>query len=517
MRNLYGSERKLSSNNLEIVPSVKWGDKFPALKYKGKFVHSKYDPVKEAKLLIERSNIENADFIFVIGAGLGYTVDIIKRKIHGNVSIVIIEKLPELKDILTKYTGKNMLLLCGVSPEEILRILKQKFNVSKIKNPVFIENKILINLDMEYYQRVKQAIVNFFKTEVSDLTTGAYFSKLWIENFFANLPYISEFSLLSYYPDYFKDMYGILVAGGPGAEEKVNKIKNSKGVIFALPPAVNFLLNHKIIPDFIISGDAGFSNFYHFKKFFKNKNLKLITDLSIHPSIIKNFKGKVILVDFGMPANFILKNFFPLPEIPIGGTISFASLLIMKYLGIKKIFLSGQDFAYMPFKTHLRGSGYELYYINRISKRKNLINFYYDEVKNNKIFKINNEWISDEKLKLYKEWFYSQKPEDIVFLDKFPEVFIKSKPLFKFIRLNKNGLTGLKKYMESLRIKIIQCIKKTHLLNQYQDVRELVRQYLFIEFFKIERNEMKLGDISKEIIKTLEILNLRIENVLKYL
>ena len=91
-------------------------------------------------------------------------------------------------------------------------------------------------------------------------------------------------------------------------EYDIKKIKNFNGYIFTLPPTVNFLLKNNVIPDFIILGDSSYYNIFHLKKSLRSKII-LITDLSVHYSLLSKWKGNKILFSYNIPGfDYIYKN-----------------------------------------------------------------------------------------------------------------------------------------------------------------------------------------------------------------
>jgi len=64
----------------------------------GKLLHSKYDPVAEAETWAEYNlkEAESAVTVYILGFGLGYHVDALRRKIRGRTKIVVVEPAVEI-------------------------------------------------------------------------------------------------------------------------------------------------------------------------------------------------------------------------------------------------------------------------------------------------------------------------------------------------------------------------------------------------------------------------------------
>ncbi len=378
------------------------------VQYKGKFLHSQYNPLKEAEIEISRyKNIENKNIIFILGAGLGYILYPLLKKINKNCKIIIIEKENYFKDYIKKNFSNYLNLIKFINTDEEIENLILNLKEIELDNILFIENKILLSIEKEYYQRIKNKILSLLKNYIANITTTAYFSKIWLKNILLNTANISEkISLINYYKDTFTNETVLFISASPFVEENIKFIRNFKGYIFALAPAVNYLIKNNISPHFIITTDSNFSNLYHLLPFLHNKKLTLITDLSIHPVVFKNWKSKIILIDLNFPPTQIFKlTYGEIGYIPEGGTVASSALFIFKYLGIKNIILIGQDFKYMGFKTHITGSGYDNFYLLRNNKYNTLINYNFNIIINNKLKKLKNFQTTDSKMDMYKNWF----------------------------------------------------------------------------------------------------------------
>jgi len=524
-----------NSEEIKILPTKLWGATKPTAILKNKYIHSKYDPEREAKkILSQYSNIDEYDLIIIFGIGLGYILEHIIAQ-NPNVPIVIVEKEPFFAEyIQNKFDSPNLKIFINEEPENIIKFFSKNIIITNLKNVAFIQNEALNQIYYEYYNKVKSEIIAYFKRNVAEITTDAYFSELWVKNIIKNLKNLKNFGFIRDYKDIFKDEAGILISAGPSIEKNVSLLKKTDLYKFAVAPAVNFLLKNGVVPDFVIASDASYYNLFHFKRYIKNDALTLITELSIHPAVLSNWKGKIILFDFNLSPSQILKEIAgEIGYIPMGGTISISALFIMKYLGFKTIFLMGQDFGYIDFKTHCKATGYELYNINRISKFKSILSYNYEQIKDNKIQYRNDRWLTDTKMEMYKKWLEEILNDLKIEIKNLSQSEIKGIPkvtdteiyrikqhkkdfIYKSYNFSKDLKISAERMLQKLYVieKGLNKILKTKQFSNIQEliisekqIYELIRMVLYIEFLKLRRGIQKINEeFIRKLISGIQIL-----------
>jgi len=278
------------SEKFEIVPSKLHNDRVPTLKYGEKYIHSKYDPIKEAKFILSKHNLQEYSMVMIFGAGLGYLVDAIKEE-KSSMPIVVIET-EEYFGKLIKDKYPDTAVFVNSKSDEIMRYLSKENLLLNIRNILFLHNDALNKIYADYYNKIRKDILEHLKRQLAEIKTDAYFNQLWLNNSIKNIFFRKEFSFLRDYKNLYKGRRAVLVAAGPSLDKTVEKLKGKNIKIFALAPTVNLLLKNNIIPDFIVASDANYYNVEHFKKYLNRKDLILFTDLSIHPAVISNWKVK---------------------------------------------------------------------------------------------------------------------------------------------------------------------------------------------------------------------------------
>ena len=118
--------------NLIRLEETRNGDKTLFIDKDGKktYIHSKYNPLREAESIIEEYNkIKDSTTVIFYGTGLGYHIDLFLEK-HPNINYYIYEPVPELlcqylsNKPLKKLPGKNLKnIILGSSIQENIMFL----------------------------------------------------------------------------------------------------------------------------------------------------------------------------------------------------------------------------------------------------------------------------------------------------------------------------------------------------------------------------------------------------------
>lgn len=318
----------------------------------GYLIHSKYDPIKEAKLIVKKEMMQGYLHI-LFGYGVGYIAEALKELIDSN--FIIYEPCHE---IINNNSDKKFISDILVLEKEI---------ESRLKN---YETKIKVictsNYNKIYPEEYKQLLktVNDIQYEhIVNENTVRFFSETWQENYIRNISCLNKSkSLIELENKYSCPV--VVASGGPSLTkqlELLNEIKDSV-IIVAAGSTINSLLAQNIEPDYVVSIDGGMANFNHFKNIKANKT-KLIYALSSNYKIQENYNGELftfIYSDEGdLKKRLIDELQLDLPLMYTGGSVANSALHIASFITTGPIALIGQDLAYTNNQSHASNNVYE--------------------------------------------------------------------------------------------------------------------------------------------------------------
>lgn len=377
------------------------------------FLHSAYDPEKEANTLIKE--IENdTDLIFIFGIGAGYLINAVKKL---NVNIAVIE--PSIKFFnllidnfkLDKILEDNITFFIGGDDIEDIEKFISIANTKKVK---FFITRSYANLFGEEALFYQQKVLSIVDKKIININTISRFDKLWAYNIASNVAEISTHYGANKFFDKYKNIPAVIVSAGPSLEKNIRKLKEmkNKALIIAVDTAMKPLFSHNISPHFVITIDPQKKN----SKYFRNVDFKdsvLIAESSVDKEAIDSFNGAIYFINSIFPlAKYFMEELGNRGDITAGGSVSTAAYDFAIRIGANPIIMVGLDLSFPNYQTHIKGSYHEENFFTEIYKLdsydsriyKVLIAGNLREEKN-----IYNEKVwTDSRFDMYKNWYEEQ-------------------------------------------------------------------------------------------------------------
>ncbi|MEO1814744.1 MAG: 6-hydroxymethylpterin diphosphokinase MptE-like protein [Acetobacterium sp.] len=343
----------------------------------GLYLHSKYNPIQEAKTIIDQiettEKIDENVYVIFYGLGLGYHVDEFVQRYPNTVfsiyepSIEVLDLFFKNKDVIKKWS-KLDLLECSQENDTydaiiIRSILDYKKNLVIIPLPVY--EKIFHS---EY-----QNFLKYFQEKVMENRTGIATTyshkKRWIFNGVKNLKKILETPniTMNQYSE-FKNKTAILVAAGPSLNFEIENLKVIKeekdALIFSVGSAINTLIKNELYPDVICTFDPSVKNQQVFRKLNEKciKDIPMIFGSSIGYEVLEQYLGPMyhIIINRDLISQYLLKyqNKEPLKVLKDAPTIATLTIELLNVLGFTTIILVGQNLAFLEKENYADGIDY---------------------------------------------------------------------------------------------------------------------------------------------------------------
>lgn len=326
----------------------------------GMFIHSKYDPLKEAEVFINnnRNFYENKKHIVMYGLGLGYYALQLLKKMNNNCHLYIFDIDEEvfslcndkgfLKDL---QCDKRVKLYIGID-----KFMEQFSRKTSLVEDVLIASQMVKSIP-EQYQKVKNLFVDF---QLSKIAIKKYGNEMK-ENYDLNIKLLKR-EITEFLIENKKDNRPIvIVAAGPSLDLSLSKLKSirSSVKIFAVGRALRPLMEFGIKPDMICIIDSQ-ELVYKQIKGYENLQIPLCFLSTANNLAITSYKGpRYIFYNDDLGFN---------TKIDTGKSVATAILdIAIKCNGNPIIFL-GQDLAYFDDKYHAENASYGLI-SNNINKK----------------------------------------------------------------------------------------------------------------------------------------------------
>lgn len=344
---------------------------------KGVYLHSKYDPIKEAEIFINKYDAEDYRHVLFFGIGLGYHVEAFVQK-HPNKRIYIYESKAE---ILATYLSNKIINESVNKSLENIYVPELNDNIADNLTELFegIDRKVLIivlpsieNAFAEDYKDFYRKYGRYFDSSNISKKTRQMFEKTWLTNVIYNFSATVESpNILFEGKKYFEGKPAVLVSAGPSLDEEIENLKyiknNKLAYIFTAGSSINTLVENNIIPDAVISIDPSEHNHLVLKKLVDSGEIKapLIFGTTIGYSTLNSYAGPKLhfITNVDNIAPFYLK-YQGNKDIEItdgGGSVAIVGLDLMNRLGFDPLILVGQNLAYKSDKYYAKGIDYTVY------------------------------------------------------------------------------------------------------------------------------------------------------------
>lgn len=344
------------------------------------YVHSKYEPIKQAEKFVSDTEYDGDSFIIIFGFGLGYHIRELLKNIHKNNFIIIFEPCEKLfnkalregiiNDILE---NERVFVFASNDIDEFKSVLSsscENENAYRIKTAIMPGYDKVFN---DEYKGFLEAVRDTLKVNEINCATISSNSYLWSENIIKNIDYILESYDLNKFKNLFKGKPVIMVSAGPSLDKNVELLKKVKGKAFIICVfvAAKVLLRHGIKPDLLIITDSR-------QKGFDDE----LSDVPIafvpvtSKQLLSKHKGKKVAITNKMErfTESLFKKYGKQTEyIATGGSVACTAIDFAYFTGADPIVMIGQDLAFTDDKFHAEGTGHVSKNIEDTGRKKVLI------------------------------------------------------------------------------------------------------------------------------------------------
>ena len=403
----------------------------PTLKWNHYFLHSRYNPIKEAQNQLAGLKIPKKKGLVCVGGGLGYILKCFCEQ-HEGIAFWY-EAIPEIADLAIKYaklgpwidSGRIVCLHQNLQ-EYQNRIVPQLFQNLDSSALVFYRHRASWQTSPSY-QNVYSNIISFFNRKLANQATYKRFTDLWFQNLLSNLPLLAQAKPISYLKKRFPQRLAILCGAGPSLLDDIHIIESLQqhAIIASVDTAVNTLVQCGIQPDIVLSVDPQYLSHYYIRDYVLRSQYQTIfvVDPVCAPSMLRMVAPEQLYY-FNTFYNLAHRYFPQLSTdagtLAFGGSVSTTAYDFLTFLGCNPILLSGLDFAYTYGLAHVKGSPLELLHLYRYNRIQTLELQNYRQVHALALRKIKlvdeplaQKVYSNDKLILFHKWFTDRLSIDI--------------------------------------------------------------------------------------------------------
>lgn len=450
------------SSHLETTEIISGQKNLLTARWNDVWLHSKYDPITEAKRQYSALPIGSETKCFLlIGGGLGYLLDEILNQYEGKVlwieynSILSNECLKKVS--ISEAIRKGRLELVGQPVEEDgWRRLLLEYAVSDMAIAV---HRASAQANAEYAQ-IFQTLLTLLDRRSVNQATLTKFEKIWLKNIVSNIPRRSQASSVSALFETISQVPVVVIGAGPSLSESLDLLRSwkSKALLISVDTALPILLHAHIDPDVIVTVDPQPINRCYLEGY--EGDAILVADPATSSMTLRKFKNEIFVMDNPLA----LSRFFndisvgKPGSIAFGGSVSTNAYDLAIKMGGRHIVLVGQDLSFTSGLAHCKGAILEERWnlVESRVRRREYHNYKQIYALPNRVLPSKNgqPTRSNDKMKIFYQWFLNRlRADESIGIEisttgergadlKLPEVSFKAWPESEVLRRWRKKLLG---------------------------------------------------------------------------
>jgi hypothetical protein len=427
----------------------------PTLVFRGRYVHSARDPVREARRFAETlppaapaaggKGIAPGGPVLILGFGLGYAAEAAAEGAPGR-PLIVVEKRREILKLaletrnLDRFLSENRIVfVVGGSGEALSGVLSLFENPGGAgKPPDILKNRVLTELDGDWYAGVEGRIRAWTSRDDVNAATLRRFGKRWVRNLARNLEAIRDVPGVRWLEGVLAGaapnaapspgagcvagragnrLSGVpvfLAAAGPSLDLAGPLLKEirKRCVIVAVDTSLRFLLSRGIDPDFVVVVDPQYWNARHLDRSAAKRSW-LVAESAVYPPVLRHpFRGSLLCRSLFPLGRFIEDQVDPKGALGAGGSVATSAWDFARILGAPAVWIAGLDLSFPELKTHFRGALFETRSHAESNRRLPAETWSVRALRDGQPLIAaaagGGEVLSDRRLSLYAAWFESR-------------------------------------------------------------------------------------------------------------
>jgi len=328
------------------------------------WLHSAYDPGREAASLVAKHPVKQAGAVIVLGLGLGHHVVEVMQQTDGDVPVLVVEADGRMIGLARKHnrslSWENFTL--ATNEQELKAFLVRHREHLRRGTPTIIEHPVSVRLNPLYYAKMRERIRDYVSVIVVELATGKVLNRCVQKNLLRNLPLLVSDPGVGSLAGVFLQRPAVIVSAGPSLSKNIDLVAEARnrGVIICVGTSLKAMLGKGILPDLVATLDPTEANYRLFSGLHA-EGIFLCYEPQTHFAIPPLFEGRRFVFNcFDNPLQTWLKETCGHKGyVEPGGSVAIAAFGIACLLGCNPIVFIGQDLAFTGGFTHARGTVYE--------------------------------------------------------------------------------------------------------------------------------------------------------------
>ncbi len=348
---------------LEPTRSGVWTAKATTPDGKMTYLHSRYDPVKEAEQLAGTAAIEDKFCFVVSGLGLGYHVRALFERLHNEAfilcaepSLVLIATALTCVDLADLIRSQRFIILTDDDKARLHERLRP-YSTLIMLGAQFTQHAPSYRLSEPEQAAITKVIAEFVTFTRMSLMTLVHNARITCRNIAMNLVSYVQTPPIDILRQRFAGSPGVVISAGPSLSRTIDQLGALKGhaALIAVQTALQPLARHGVAPDFVTSLDFHEMS----RKFFDGveglEQVHLVAEPKATWHVVDHYPGPVSLLGNDWARLVITDQLGARDGLQAGATVAHLAFYLAVYMGCDPIIFVGQDLAFTGHVFYVPG------------------------------------------------------------------------------------------------------------------------------------------------------------------
>jgi hypothetical protein len=331
------------------------------------FLHSRYEPVEEARRLVNAADIGDQIVFYIFGFGLGYHLDVLRERASSEAifcvfepDLLMLRTAMECRDLTPLLESRRLMIFTQPDKAELFTRLTPHTAMVSL-GTVSVAHPPSRQLHREFFDQFETWLGEFASFGRTSLNTLVLNGRCTAENIARNLGWYVASPSISRLRDRHKGKPAIIVSAGPSLRKNQHLLKDAseRAVIVAVQTTLQPLLEMGVEPHFVTSLDYHEICTRFFEKLPPTLRTELVAEPKANNAIFSMFPGPVSILG-NEYADGLLSEMKPDKcRLSSGATVAHLAYYLAEHLGCSPIIFVGQDLGFSDGLCYAPGTSYE--------------------------------------------------------------------------------------------------------------------------------------------------------------
>jgi len=331
------------------------------------YLHSRYEPAKEAGKLIESIEVERKTTFYVLGFGLGYHLEKLFEKASDEAIFCIFE--PDIQAIraalesrdISHIIGSNRLLWFWDTDKSIFfRRLTPQTALISIGSET-IEHAASVQRHEPFYRQVRTWLAEFASFCRTNMNTLLLNSEETARNISKNIGWYAAAPGIGRLSQAYRGSPAVIISAGPSLRKNKHLLKDLQrdAVLIAVQTTLQPLLEMGVEPHFVTSLDYHEICSRFFERLPAGIRTELVAESKATPRVLEMMTGPVSIIGNDFADGLLREMKIAKAGLTSGATVAHLAFYLAEHLGCDPIIFIGQDLGFSDGLCYTPGTSYE--------------------------------------------------------------------------------------------------------------------------------------------------------------